>query len=358
MEGDRTVALTARVAEAAAAGRGLAIRGGGTKDFYGGPIRGELLETGDHRGVLAYRPTELVVTARAGTPLAEIEALLAESGQFLPFEPPRFAPGGTLGGAVAAGLSGPRRPYAGAVRDFLLGVTVLTGRAEVLRFGGEVVKNVAGFDLFRPMAGALGSLGVVLDISLKVLPRPAASRTVAFALEAAAAAVETANRLAGRPLPLAGAVHLDGRLILRLEGAPAAIEAALPVLERMAGPALPVADAAAVWTGLRDHTHDFFAGDAPLWRVCLPPAAPPLAWDGPQLIDWGGAQRWLRGAVDADDLRRRAAALGGHVTLFRGGDGRTGVFPRLAPAVAAVEKRLRAAFDPAGIFNRGRSGEA
>ncbi len=370
MGADRTDDLRARVAAAAENGAPLAIRGGGTKDFFGGPITGEPLEMSGHRGILAYRPTELVLTARAGTPLAEIEAVLARSGQYLPFEPPRFAsagsasdstnkgacaPGGTLGGAVASGLSGPRRPYAGAVRDYLLGVTVLTGRAEILRFGGEVVKNVAGYDLFRPMAGAMGSLGVLLDVSLKVLPVPPARRSFAFALDGGAA-ILAANRIAGRPLPVTGAVHDGGRLILRLEGSAAALDKALPLLEEMAGPAMPMDDDGAFWTAIRDHTHPFFAGDAPLWRLSVAPAAAPLPWHGPQMVDWGGAQRWLRGEADVGEMRRMAMAAGGHATLFRGPD-RARAFQPPAPAVAALNGRLRAAFDPAGIFNRGRLGE-
>src|SRR5881275_3339057 len=162
-----------QVRRAAEARQPLRIRGGGTKDWYGMPPAGELLDTRAHAGIVDYEPTELVITARCGTPLAEIEAVLAERGQMLAFEPPHFGAGATIGGAIAAGLSGPRRPYAGAVRDFVLGARIVNGKGEDLSFGGRVIKNVAGYDVSRLMAGSLGTLGIITEISFKVLPRPA-----------------------------------------------------------------------------------------------------------------------------------------------------------------------------------------
>ncbi|WP_428380291.1 glycolate oxidase subunit GlcE [Nevskia ramosa] len=336
------------IREAQAANTPLRIRGGGTKDFYGSSSDGELLDTRAHSGVIAYDPSELVLTVKAGTRLAEVEATLAASGQCLPFEPPHFGAGATVGGCVASGLSGPRRPYAGAVRDYLLGVTLIDGRGECLRFGGQVMKNVAGFDTFRLQAGAMGTLGLITEVSFKVLPTPEADETRVFECDAQSA-IATMNRLAGQPLPLAGAIHHQGRLKLRLAGNPAAVRAAVA---KLGGEPLP--DATAFWTVLREQKHPFFAGDAPLWRLAVKPTSLPLAGDDiDELIDWGGGQRWLRTARSADDLRTLATACGGHATAFRLAAS-VDAFQLPAPAVMALHRRLKATFDPAGILNRGR----
>ncbi len=348
-DADHAEALAARVAEAAARGEALRIEGSGSKAFYGHPVKGVPLDATVHRGVVAYEPSELYVTARAGTPLADLEALLAAHGQRLGCEPPRFGGRGTVGGMVAAGLSGPRRPWGGAVRDLVLGVRCVNGRGETLRFGGQVIKNVAGFDAARLMAGSLGTLALLLEVTLRVGPAPAAMRTLVLACTAD----EALERLAawGRlPLPLTGACHLEGRLHLRLEGNEAAVDAAAA---RLGGTALD--DAEAFWTGMRDHTLPFFAADdpRPLWRLSVPPAAPQPALPGDWLLDWGGAQRWLRSEVPAGTVRAAAEALGGHATRFRGG-GEASVFHPLPPAARALHRRIKAAFDPAGILNPGR----
>jgi glycolate oxidase FAD binding subunit len=332
---------------AARSRRGLAIRGSGSKDFYGGPITGEKLETSRYCGIVEYEPGELVLTVRAGTPLAEVEAVTADAGQMLPFEPPRFG-GGTIGGCVATGLSGPRRPYAGAVRDLVLGVRIINGTGEDLRFGGQVIKNVAGYDVSRLMVGAMGTLGVVLEVSFKVVPRPAAETTLRFDLPEAEA-IETMNRWAGRPLPVSATAYRAGALMVRLSGAGAAVRAARDTL----GGEI-VADGETFWSALRDHTDDFFRTDKPLWRISLPPTTPPLDGAQPQLIEWGGALRWMVGEVDAKVLRAKIAALGGHVTLFRGGDKALGVFHPLPATLAKIHRRLKRAFDPHGILNPGR----
>ena len=344
--------VQARIRAAQASGTPLAIRGGGSKAFLGGEPAGEPLDTRAHAGIVAYDPSELVLSVRAGTPLAEVEATLAASGQCLPFEPPHFGASATVGGCVASGLSGPRRPYAGAVRDYLLGVTLIDGRGNTLRFGGQVMKNVAGFDTFRLQAGAMGTLGLIAEVSFKVLPAPAADETRVFAMPADAA-ITTMNRHAGQPLPLAGAVHHGGRLHLRLAGNPAAVQAAVA---RLGGEPLP--DAAAFWRAIREQTHAFFAGDAPLWRLAVRPTAPPLVADADdplfdELIDWGGGQRWLRSAMPVEAMRALAARHGGHATAHRGVD-RSRAFQPPAPAVMALHRRLKATFDPAGILNRGR----
>jgi glycolate oxidase FAD binding subunit len=344
---DITSELQERVQAAAARGKPLAIVGSGSKAFYGRTPRGETLAVSGHRGIVAYEPSELVVTARGGTPLRELESTLADGDQMLAFEPPYFGPEATLGGTIAAGLSGPRRPYAGAARDMVLGVRILNGRGEVLKFGGQVMKNVAGYDISRLMVGALGTLGVLLEVTLKLSPLPVTETTLAFELEAAAA-VERMNAWAGEPLPISGACHDGNRLYLRLSGTEGGVASARGKLggENPRDPAF--------WSGLREHTHPFFAGDEPLWRISVPPATPPLAVAGPCLIDWGGAQRWLRGQIDAERIRAEVEAAGGHATLYRGGD-RTGeVFHPLKPHLLNLHQRLKEAFDPGGILNPGR----
>ncbi|MFT3818494.1 MAG: glycolate oxidase subunit GlcE [Rubrivivax sp.] len=335
----------------------LDIRGGNTKAFYGGLPQGGPLDVRPLAGISRYEPSELVVTARAGTPLAELETALAGHGQCLPFEPPRFAPGGTVGGMVAAGLAGPARATVGGVRDYVLGATLLNGRAEVLSFGGQVMKNVAGYDVSRLLAGSLGVLGVICEVSLKVLPQPVATATLRFELDQAAALMKL-NQWGGQPLPLLASAWWDGMLVLRLAGAQAAVASACAAL---GGEAIDPPLAAGFWEGLRDHRDEFFvgarkavAGGATLWRLSLPQTAPPLALSGEQLIEWGGAQRWLCTSTPAGQIRDAAAAAGGHAMPFLGGDRSHGVFTPLPPALEAIHRRLKAGFDPEGVFNRGR----
>jgi glycolate oxidase FAD binding subunit len=335
---------------AAAAGKSaLRIRGGGTKDWYGGRLEGEVLDTRAYRGIVDYEPTELVITARCGTPLAEIEAVLAAQGQMLAFEPPHFGEGATFGGAVAAGLSGPRRANSGAVRDFVLGAKLLDGKGEVLNFGGQVMKNVAGYDVSRLLAGSLGTLGLMLEISVKVLPRAFAETTLRFEMSEIDA-LRKLNEWGGQPLPVSGSCWHRGVLALRLSGAQAAVDAAVTSL---GGQVMPEADA--FWAALREQRHAFFEGETPLWRLSVPSTTGAIVLGGEQLVEWGGAQRWLRAdAAAADSIRRTAGAAGGHATLFRGGDKAGGVFQPLAPAVARIHERLKTAFDPSHIFNPGR----
>jgi glycolate oxidase FAD binding subunit len=335
---------------AASASRQLQIRGGGTKDFYGQSLVGEVLDVRAHSGIVAYDPTEIVITVRGGTPLAEVEQTLREKNQMLPFEPPYFGAGGTIGGAVAAGLSGPRRAAAGAVRDFVLGARVMDGRGDELTFGGQVMKNVAGYDVSRLMAGSLGTLGIILDVSMKVLPLPVAEATLEFEMPEEKA-LETVNQWAGRPLPISAIAYIDRDLGVRLSGAAAAVNAAR---EKLGGELIDSSRASSFWAGIRDHTDPFFAGDEPLWRLSVPSVAPPLALPGKQLIEWGGSLRWLKSNAEARTIRDAVARVGGHATLFRGGDKSVGVFHPLQPALAVIHKRLKTEFDPQGVFNRGR----
>ncbi|NMG30319.1 glycolate oxidase subunit GlcE [Aromatoleum evansii] len=350
---DLTEQWRERVRAAAEAGTPQQVRGGGTKDFYGRTPAGEVFDTRGHTGVVSYEPTELVVTVRAGTPLAELEALVAERGQMLAFEPPHFGAGATVGGCVATGLSGPRRATAGALRDFVLGVRIVDGRGEVLSFGGQVMKNVAGYDVSRAIAGSLGTLGVILDVSLKVLPRPVAETTLRFAL-GEKEAIERLNDWGGQPLPVSASSWADGALHLRLSGAEAAVRAA----ERKLGGEVLADDVAAdLWQDIREQTDGYFANVAPgevLWRLSLPSSAAPVKLAGRQLIEWGGALRWLRSDAPAATIRDRVAALGGHATAFRGFDRAGDVFQPLPAPVMAIHRRLKQAFDPAGILNPGR----
>jgi glycolate oxidase FAD binding subunit len=325
----------------------LVIRGGGSKAFYGNAAAGEVLDTRALAGVVDYQPKELVLTARAGTPLAEIEALLSGQGQMLAFEPPHFTGPATLGGCVATGLSGPRRPYAGSVRDFVLGVRMIDGSGQALRFGGSVIKNVAGYDVSRLMVGALGTLGLITEVSLKVLPRPTAETSLQFELDEAAAVLKM-NQWAGQPLPLSATSWHAGLLTVRLSGAASAVHAAQA---RLGGETLK--DAAAFWQRLRDQATPFF-DKRPLWRLALKPTMPPLQLGDAQWIEWGGAVRWLASDLPAATLREAAHHGGGHATLFRGDTPSDGVFTPLAPALSTLHRNLRQRFDPKGLFNRGR----
>ena len=348
MDADLTGSLCERIRAAADGAMPLSVTGGGTKDFLGRITQAEPLRVSGHRGIVTYEPTELVLSARGGTPLAEVNATLSERGQMLAFEPPGFGEAATVGGTIATGLSGPARPYAGAARDFVLGTRVLNGKGEVLRFGGEVMKNVAGYDVSRLMTGAWGTLGVLLEVSLKVLPRPAAVHTLAFDMPAAEA-IRQCNAWAAKPFPITGACHDGERLRVRLAGTAGGVAAAAGALGG------ETADDDAFWTALREQTLPFFAkAGEPLWRVSVPPGAELTGIGGDTLVDWGGALRWLRTGAPAAEVRAAAGHAGGHAVLFRGGD-RTGeVFHPLDPAVRTLHERIKAAFDPAGIFNHGR----
>ena len=344
--------LQERIRDAALGQRPLRIRGGGSKEFYGRRIDGEVLDTRAISGIVDYEPTELVVTARGGTSLAEIDAVLGGANQMLACEPPQFGDGATLGGAVAAGLSGPRRPYAGAMRDCVLGVRVVDGTGEALRFGGRVMKNVAGFDVARLMTGSLGTLGILTELSLKCMPRPAVESTLARECSADES-IRLANEWGGKPLPLSATCYVAGLFAVRLSGAEPAVAAARALLGGS-----DLADAARFWSGVRDHTHPFFAAarsaGKTLWRLSVRSTTPYADLGADQLIEWGGALRWLAADdnIDGERLRAWARTHGGHATAFRGGTGL--VFQPLPPSILSLHQRLKHAFDPHGILNRGR----
>jgi glycolate oxidase FAD binding subunit len=327
----------------------LRLRGGGTKDFYGQALEGEVLDTRAHSGIVAYEPSELVITARCGTRLAEVESAMRAQGQGLAFEPPHFGEA-TVGGAVAAGLSGPGRQAAGALRDFMLGVKIMDGRGEVLAFGGQVMKNVAGYDVSRLMAGSLGTLGVILEVSLKALPLPVAEASVRLELPEDRA-IEQLDRWAGKPLPISASAWTDDGLSVRLSGAAAAVKKACGTI---GGERLDDEEARRFWNRIREQTDTFFRNDAPLWRISVPSTTLPLKLQGELMVEWGGALRWLFSHADARTVRESATRAGGHATLFRGGDKAAGVFQPLAPALMKIHKALKREFDPQGIFNRGR----
>lgn len=324
----------------------LRLRGNGTKDWYGQQLQGEVLDTTGYTGIVDYDPTELVITARCGTNLREIGKALSAHNQMLAFEPMRFDGLATIGGIVAAGLSGPRRMAVGAVRDFVLGAVMMDGRGEVLHFGGQVMKNVAGYDVSRLLTGSLGTLGLILEVSVKVLPKPVAQQSLRFAMTEAEA-LHQMNVWGGQPLPISASCWYQGQLTVRLSGARAAVDAAIV---KMGGEVL--ADADTFWDQLREHQMDFFAESTEgLWRLSLPSTTAVLQLPGETLTEWGGAQRWLKTTADATTIRAAAEAAGGHAILFRGGDKSVGVFHPLKAPVADIHRRLKASFDPAGIFN-------
>lgn len=346
---DQTQALLAQVQDAIARKAPLVIKGGGSKAFMGRGLRGELLSLAEHTGVVSYQPVELVLTARAGTRLDEIDQVLAEHGQRLAFEPPRFSGADTLGGTLACNLSGPGRPWQGSVRDHVLGVRLINGRGEHLRFGGQVMKNVAGYDASRLQAGALGTLGVVTEISLKVLPAPAMEQTLTVE-RSLTEALALMNQLAGQPKPLSAACWVKGRLYLRLSGARSAVEATAAQWRQQHGvqAAEPELN---VWSQLRDQKLDFFRGERPLWRFSVNPTAAMPELGEQCLVDWGGAQRWYRGESTLSEMAALAARAGGQVSLFRGGDRTAEVMHPQPPPLRAIQQRLKAAMDPLGLFN-------
>ncbi|MDQ6981293.1 MAG: glycolate oxidase subunit GlcE [Ghiorsea sp.] len=349
---DITPQLQAQVQEAYASDTALNIIGGDSKVWYGREPVGAPLDVSEHQGVINYMPSELVITVRAGTKLTDIAVALDEHKQRLPFDPPYFGESATIGGTVACNFSGPRRPYAGSCRDYVLGCTVLNGKGEKLRFGGEVMKNVAGFDVSRLMAGSLGTLGVLLDISFKILPHRLAEQTVV--IDAGfPQAIKLMNHWAGTPLPVT-AMCTDGNMVyFRICGTPSAVARSM---QDIGGCIFD--DGKAFWKNLREHQLPFFQTDKVLYRLSVPPAAAFTALEGTQdsdwLMGWGGAQRWLKSDLPFEVVQSYAKALGGHARIMRGGDRSAEVFAPLQPALMKLHQKLKHSFDPKGILNPGR----
>jgi glycolate oxidase FAD binding subunit len=343
--------LQEQVLQARSAGKKLTIAGGGSKSFMGRQAcpDADPLKVTEHAGIVDYQPVELVLTVRAGTQLQEIEAALAEHNQALHFEPPHLGAGATIGGTLACNLSGPGRPWAGSVRDQVLGIRLLNGRGEHLRFGGQVMKNVAGYDASRLQAGAMGTLGVITEISLKVMPKPAASTTLVQDM-AMDDVIHYMNSRAAEPKPITAACWVDGKVYLRLSGAKSAVEA---TAQKWSGSVIENGDA--FWGSVQDMQHDFFTrNEAPLWRFSVSSTAATPDLKGEWFIDWAGAQRWFRGEVELSDMEPLARAAGGQVSLFRGGDRAGEVMHSQPEALKTIQRRIKTAFDPDGIFNPGR----
>ncbi len=338
----------------------LNICGGGSKIFYGGMPRGDALHVGSLEGISSYEPTELVVTARAGTKLVELEKILVQKNQYLAFDPPQFSASATVGGMVAAGLAGPARASVGGVRDYVLGVALLNGRGELMRFGGQVIKNVAGYDVSRLAVGSMGVLGVICEVSLKVLPLPAVDATLQWEI-GANEALEKMNQWRGQPLPINATSWFQGRLRLRLRGSRAAVQAASDLLR---GSSVEANEGTQWWTELRDHRQAFFKVDAPsiardqsLWRLSVPATAQLMMPSEEVLIEWAGALRWWRTSLSAETVRNYATQAGGHATLFYGGDksfAKCTPFAPLSEASMRIHRNLKTAFDPDNLFNPGR----
>ena len=363
---DKSDYLQSRILEAYSNDSLIKIKGGNSKSFYGNPVTGDVIDVTKHCGVVEYEPTELVVTARCGTRLAELKKVLADAGQMLAFEPPSYADTATLGGIIATGLSGPRRPFSGAVRDSILGVQIINGKGEKLNFGGKVIKNVAGYDVSRLMAGAMGTLGLVLQVSLKVLPVPQKELTLSFS-SSADNALELMNKLSSKPLPLSAAAFMNDRVYLRISGSDAAVDAAINDIEHDNKD-----EDQSFWHQLAEQSHPFFNTGKNLWRLSLLPAAPMLDLPGDWILDWGGAQRWLMSDVPGSQIRDAVNLVAGHATLFREKKFRQKGFRKdqaakepesenqiyedrfhpLPAQLALLHKKLRHAFDPKMILNR------
>ena len=338
--------LVTQVAQAVANGTALRVVGGGSKSFYGNPVEAEVLEVGLHSGVIDYDPAELVITLRAGCKLDQVEALLAENNQMLGFEPLHLGDNATIGGAIASGLAGPRRAYAGGVRDFIIGVKILGGRGEVMNFGGRVIKNVAGFDVSRLMAGAQGTLGIILEASLRVIPKFETEQSLGFEHDSAQAHIRWINELGSKPLPLSASCWYQGRSYIRLSGSQQGVDSAAAKLE-----GVPESD---IWKQLREQKHDFFTRHENIMRLSVPQTSEDQYPGESQLIEWNGAQRWLGGDLELTEIRQKIESMEGNVCAYRGIGPEVQFFHPLNDSLLALHRSLKSSFDPAGIFNPGR----
>lgn len=332
--------------------------GGGTKNFYGGPLQGEEVDMRQWAGIVEYEPTELVITVKPGTPLAEVEEALAAQKQELAFEPPRLGNqhgnAGTIGGAIVSGLAGPARLSRGGVKDYLLGCTLLDGKGQLLQFGGVVMKNVAGYDVSRVIPGSMGTLGIATELSIKVMPVAPAEATIQFELNVNGAIAQS-NEWLSKPLPISATFFENGKLTVRLRGASAAVQAAL---KNMGGQEMATEQAQAFWTQVRDQQHGFFNRDGDLWRIAVPPTTVDLALHGDSVHEWGSGLRWFRAdaGTGEEQIRALAKRVGGHATLYRtSNDGaRVQAFQQPDAVMLKLQRRLKEQFDPAGVFSINR----
>ncbi|MEE9320145.1 MAG: glycolate oxidase subunit GlcE [Granulosicoccus sp.] len=356
---DESEALVEQVQAAVAKNQPVDIQGSGSKPF-GRDVSGSIVQqdpsavsvsTLKHAGIVNYEPTELVVTVRAGTPLRELITALRSEGQMLPFEPPlmnnAYLPGGTIGGVIACGLSGPRRPWAGSARDYILGTRIINGQGQMLSFGGEVMKNVAGYDVSRLQVGAFGTLGLLMDLSMKVLPSPELEITLLHEIEQAND-LSSLIALARQPLPLSASMLVGRQRYVRLSGSAVAVEA---TARQLGG--THVSDTDAPWQGVRDLTHEFFTDERPLWRLSVADHAPQMDLPGDWLLDWGGAQRWLKTEAPAEQIFKAATLTAGHATRYSPVVGNEPVFQPLCGAMQRLQLRIRESFDPEHLLNRG-----
>lgn len=349
-DNDNSDQLQNEVLQAIKSSESLNIRAGGSKDFYGRSLLnpGNQLNIANHQGIISYEPTELVIKARAGTPLKEIEQVLKENQQMLAFEPPCFAENATLGGTIACNFSGPRRVCSGAARDYVLGTKIINGNAEILSFGGVVMKNVAGYDVSRLMVGAMGTLGLILEISVKVVPLPEAEITLIQNLSIEAALTKL-HQWSVLPLPISASCFYQGNLYIRLSGIEKAIAA---TRLKLGGEKLNEADA--FWLSIKEQTHAFFKNEQPLWRFSLASNIPALTLEGDTLYEWGGALRWLKSSLPQKEIRASSVAFNGHASLFRTSNERDEAFQSLPKHLLKLHRNLKQAFDPHNIFNIGR----
>ncbi len=348
-ENDQTEWLQQSVVQAIETATPIQIVAGSSKSFYGRTPQGKLLSIKDHQGIINYQPSELIITARAGTTLSEIENTLAEQGQMLAFEPPYYSPSATLGGVIACGLSGARRPFTGSVRDFVLGCKIINGKAEVLSFGGEVMKNVAGYDVSRLMVGAMGTLGILLEVSLKVLPKPTSECTRVFELTSTDALLEMTSLQ--RKSQLISGLSFDGQLLyVRFSGTSKAVNVAS---KKIGGDEFAVAEN--FWDRCNEHQHDFFKSATDLWRLSVPPTTSEISLPGNWFYEWGGAQRWLKTKeTDHQEIFSLVERVNGHATLFRTYDRSVDIFQPLPDTLKKLNRNIKLALDPQGVFNPNR----
>ena len=339
--------LASKVQDAFHSKRLLRIEAGNSKQFYGRKIQGDVLSVLSHAGISEYEPSELYITARCGTSINEIENIIDNENQMLPFEPPHFGSAATFGGMIAAGLSGPRRVSHGAVRDCVLGVEVINGKGEVLQFGGKVMKNVAGYDVSRLMCGAMGTLGILTNITLRLMPKPMCEQTIAISINSVDAILKM-NEMANTPLPITATFYDGNVLYIRNSGSLSTVE---KCAEMIGGDYIDGSNL--FWTSVREHTHEFFLTESPLWRISVPSNTKSLNIEGNYVMEWNGALRWYKTDSSPDAIRTEAERVGGHACLFRGGHS-DDVFHPLSHAMQKINRKLKQAFDPAEILNTGK----